>query len=193
MPKRIFLVHGWSGNPQNNWFPWIQRKLESRGFEVYAPAMPNPDEPRMDAWIPALAAAVGQADRDTFFVGHSMGCQTIVRYLQTLPDGLQVGGAVFVGGFFKRLTNEDDDPEDKAIADEWLNAPIDFKALRARIPKSVAIFSDNDPSVPLDNQDDFRDKLGSEIIMEHRKGHFSDDAGITELPSALEAVLRMAE
>ena len=35
-----------------------------------------------------------------------MGCQTIARYLETLPDEIKVGGAVFVAGFFKSLTFE---------------------------------------------------------------------------------------
>ena len=34
------------------------------------------------------------------------------------------------------------------------------------------IFSDNDPYVPLDNQDDFKIRLGSKIIIDHNKGHF---------------------
>ena len=62
------------------------------------------------------------------------------------------------------------------------------------MPKSIAIFSDNDPWVPLDNQDDFRDKLGSEIIIEHAKGHFSGgDNKCFELPIVLEKVLEMGK
>ena len=50
----------------------------------------------------------------------------------------------------------------------------------------VAIFSDNDPFVPLTETDLFREKLGAEIIMEHGKGHFSGEDGIKELPVILE-------
>ncbi|MBI5076995.1 hypothetical protein HZB94_01255 [Candidatus Falkowbacteria bacterium] len=61
------------------------------------------------------------------------------------------------------------------------------------MPKSVAIFSDNDPYVPIDNQDDFRDKLGSEIVIEHNRGHFSGPTdNVIELPVVLETILKIA-
>lgn len=47
--------------------------------------------------------------------------------------------------------------------------------------------------MPLDNQDDFRDKLDSKIIIEHNKGHFNSKAGVTELPVVFEELLKMAE
>src|SRR6185436_17234787 len=98
-----------------------------------------------------------------------------------------IGGAVFVAGFFKRLTNLEEG-EEPAIADEWLTTPIDLQKVKARIPKSVAIFSDDDPFVPEENQEAFRDVLGSEIIVEHAQGHFSGPTDKKfELPIALEA------
>ncbi len=192
MSKRVFLVHGWGGNPENNWFPWLRKKLEAEGFVVHAVVFPEPDTPHIETWVPALTKAIGTVDAETYLVGHSIGCQAVARYLESLPEGLRVGGAVFVAGWFKRLSNEDDSEEDIALGKEWLDAPMDFARVRTHLPKSVAIFSDDDSVVPLDNQDDFRDKLGSEIIIEHGKGHFSDDEGVTELPSARDAVLRLA-
>ena len=32
------MVHGWDGNPNNHWFPWLKKELEKRGFEVHVPA-----------------------------------------------------------------------------------------------------------------------------------------------------------
>jgi len=192
MIKKVFIVHGWDGYPEEGWFPWLKRELESRGFEVYVPQLPDPGTPRIENWVPALAKEVGTPDAQTYFVGHSMGCQTIARYLEKLLEGVQVGGAVFVAGFFKRLILEDD-PEVQAIDRHWLTAPINLEKVRTHLPKSVAIFSDDDPFVPLDNQDNFRDSLDAEIVVEHAKNHFSGSNGITELPAALEAVLRIAK
>ena len=42
--------------------------------------------PRIQKWVSKLAQTVGDADKQTYFVGHSMGCQTIVRYLEKLPE-----------------------------------------------------------------------------------------------------------
>lgn len=191
--KRVYIIHGWDGHPKENWFPWLKKELESRGFEVFVPQLPEPGLPEINSWVSKLAETVMSPDEETYFVGHSMGCQTIVRYLESLPNETRVGGAIFVAGFFKRLTNLEDEEDVRKIAEQWLEAPLDFSKARPHVPKSVAIFSDNDPWVPLDNQDDFRDKLGSKIIIEHNKSHFNSDANVIELPVVLEELLMMAE
>lgn len=189
MSKRIFVIHGWEGHPDEGWFPWLKRELEAREFTVVVPQLPDPDHPRIGRWIPAIANVVGTPDEQTYFIGHSMGCQAIARYLESLPEGASVGGAVFVAGFFKRLTGLGNEPDFLETEHHWLDAAPDFQKIKARLAHSVAIFSDNDPYVPLDNQDDFRDKLGSQIIIEHNVGHFSGDGGVTELPIALTSLL----
>ena len=188
--KRVFIAHGWDGYPEEGWFPWLKKELETRGFEVFVPQLPDPENPRIENWIPKLSEVVGTPDENTYFIGHSMGCQTIARYLENLPEGVKVGGAIFVAGFFKHLTNLEDDVEVKEIADHWLSAPINFEKIKAHLPKSVAVFSDNDKYVPIDNQDDFRDKLGSKIIIEHNQGHFSGENGVTEIPIVVEELLK---
>ena len=186
MSKRVFIIHGWGGYQTEGWFPWLKRELEAKGFQVFIPELPDTDKPRIQKWIPALAEVVGTADENTYFVGHSMGCQAIARYVEILDR--RVGGAVFVAGFFKRLTGLEDDPEVQETDRRWLEAPLDFGKARQNLGKSVAIFSDDDPWVPLDNQDDFRDKLGSKIVIERGMRHFSGSDGLKELPAALRAV-----
>jgi len=192
MQKRVFIVHCWEGTPEYCWYPWLKKELESRGFFVSVPQLPNTNEPRINNWVPALKEVVGIPDEQTYFVGHSMGCQTIARYLESLSGDVKVGGAVFVAGFFKRLSNVENDEITRSVVDEWLNTPLDLEKVKNHLNKSVAIFSDNDPYVPIENQEDFKNKLGSKIIIEHAKGHFSGSNGIIELPSALESILEIS-
>jgi hypothetical protein len=192
MQKRIFIIHGWDGTPEIGWFPWLKKELEARNCEVFVPQMPDPGEPRIAKWVPALSEAVGTADAETYFVGHSIGCQAIIRYLETLPDEVNVGGAVFVAGFFRHITNLEPEPEVIDVEREWITTPIDTEKVKTHLPKSVAIFSDNDPYVTLDNQEDFKNKLNSEILIEHAMGHFSGPRdGITELPIVRDKLLEM--
>lgn len=192
MFKKVFIVHGWDGYPEEGWFPWLKKELEARDFDIFVPQLPDAGTPRICPWVSALSAVVGEADEQTYFVGHSIGCQTIARYLESLSKGVKIGGAVFVAGFFKRLIGLEDDEEVKEIARHWLETPLDLMKVKSHLPKSVAIFSDDDPYVPLDNQDDFRDKLGSEIIVEHARGHFSGARdGVMELPIVLEKILSL--
>jgi len=49
--KRAFVIHGWTGRNNQDWFPWILRELEKRDYTAMAPAMPNPDYPVMSEWL----------------------------------------------------------------------------------------------------------------------------------------------
>lgn len=194
MKKRIYIVHGWSGYPEEAWFPWLKKELEAKGFNVIIPQLPDTENPRIYNWVPKLNEVVTKPDANTYFVGHSMGCQTIARYLESLPNEIHVGGAVFVAGFFKHLTGLGDKENVKTICEHWLNTPIDFAKIKSRLTKSIAIFSDNDPYVPLDNQEDFREMLKSEIIIKKSMGHFSGKRdGATILPIALQSILKISK
>ena len=157
------------------------------------PQLPDADSPRTGKWVPAIAEIVNLPDENTYFVGHSMGCQAIARYLEFLPEGVKIGGVIFVAGFFKRLTGLGEESDFKEVEKDWLKTPINLEKIKSHFDHSVAIFSDDDPYVPLDNQDDFKDKLKSKIIIQHNMNHFSSNWGITELPVVLEELLRMTE
>lgn len=190
MENRVFIVHGWGGYPQEGWFPWLKEKLEEKEFQVQIPTMPKPGKPKINLWVSQLVKVVGNVDKNTFFVGHSIGCQTILRYLEGLPGDKKVGGAVFVAGWFtlKNLTKEE-----KEIAKPWVETSIDFAKVKQHTRKFVVIFSDNDDVVPLNNKELFELRLGARTILEHQKGHFSGSDNIKRLPSALKAVSQIQE
>lgn len=71
--KRVFLIHGWEGYPEEGWRPWLRNELEKRRFKVFVPAMPDTENPKMDKWVPYLTNIVGVPDESCYFVGHSLG------------------------------------------------------------------------------------------------------------------------
>ncbi len=187
--KRVFIVHGWGGNSKEGWFPWLKKELESRGYEVFVPDMPDTENPRIGAWISYLEKLIGEPDERTYFVGHSIGCQTILRYLEKLPDSKRVGGCVFVAPWFTLMNLEKDEEK---VAEPWIKTPIDFIKVNQHTDYFMAIFSDNDDVVPLNNREMFAQKLSAKTILENGKGHFSGGDGITELTSVLSAVLEIS-
>lgn len=189
MPKRVFIVHGWDGSPEEGWFPWLKKELSARSFTAKVLAMPNPGEPVIKDWVSCLGNAVGRVDDLTYFVGHSIGCQAIMRYLAGINQEIHARGVVFVGGWV--VLNELATLEEKRIAEPWLTTKIDFWKVRQHASRFSAIFSDNDKFVPLSNKDIFERELNSKIKIEHNKGHFSGSDGVLELPSALEEVIQM--
>ena len=124
--KRVFLIHGWSGNPKEPWFVWIKKELEKRNFKVTIPKMPNPDYPKIDVWVNFLKRVIKNPDKNTYLIGHSIGCQTILRYLEKLNK--KIGGCVFVAGFFN-LDNLETKKEQK-IARPWLKKNINFYKIK---------------------------------------------------------------
>ena len=188
--KRIFLIHGWGGSPEEGWSPWLKSQLEQRGFEVHAPAMPDSAHPRMASWLETLRQTVGSPDDQCYFVGHSLGCITTLRYLEGLAENQKIGGAVLVAGFSDINIITDDD-EDISELQSFFRTDVDFETVRKHCDKFVAIHSNNDHYVALQYADMFREKLGAEVIVEEGKGHFTGGEGINELPSAPDRVLKL--
>lgn len=79
MPKRAFIIHGWEGTPDSNWFPWLADELKKKGFEAVVPQMPNADFPVAKEWLGHMQKIVGEPDENTFLVGHSLGVTAILR------------------------------------------------------------------------------------------------------------------
>lgn len=181
--KTIYIIHGWSGSPQGDWLDWATKTLRDKGYTVISPAMPDPDQPKINTWVEHLKNTAETLNTDTYFIGHSIGCQTIMRFLETKDT--KVGGAIFVAGWFN-LTNLEDD-ESKNIAKPWIETPINTQRVKDNLGYCVTILSDNDPWVPFeDTKNEFTAKLHSEIIELKDAGHVTHDDGFDELPILIE-------
>ena len=192
MTKRVFIVHGWDGYPEEAWFPWVKKKLEEEGFFVVVPQMPNAGAPEMDSWISFLHGIVGRSDEHTYFIGHSIGCQTVLRYLASLPEGIKAGGAVLVAGWVSLTPMAIRTAEDQMIARPWMERPIPYEKIISHTEKFVGIFSDDDPYVPIENQLTYREKLNADVLMLPGRGHFNEESNTKELPEAVSALNKMS-
>jgi len=187
MKRRVFIIHGWDGNPKEGWFPWLKKELTNKNFSVKVPSMPYAENPEISKWVSYLARLVGKPDKDTYFIGHSIGCQAILRYLETI--NIPIGGAVFVAGWFNLENLEDD--ETRKIARPWIETPIDIKKIKKVFPKSALIISDNDPYGAFEENKRKFKELSSEIIVLHNAGHISEDDGFTEIPTVIEQLQKI--
>lgn len=180
---RIFLIHGWGGSSQSDWLPWATNELMRLGYKVFTPDMPNTDAPVISEWVDALTNLVGTPRSDDIFIGHSIGCQTILRYLER-KDISKVGLVILVAPWFT-LSNLDDQ-EAWSIADPWLKTPIDTNIVKSKAGKLICIFSDNDPWVPYqENKEMFEKQINPQIITLHNHGHITADEGFVALPKLL--------
>ncbi|MFA6004887.1 MAG: alpha/beta hydrolase [Patescibacteria group bacterium] len=191
--KRVFIIHRWSGSPEKDWLPWLVRSIQTLrpsdiqthdSYEVFVPSMPDPDVPTIENWTTHLKHLVGKLLPTDVFIGHSIGCQTILRYLEKLPAGEKADKVILVAPFLtlKGLETE----EEFRIAKPWLRTLIDLRRIPDKANSYTLLFSDNDPFVPLDeNVQLFKKWINPEIHTLHDKGHFTQDDGIVELPELL--------
>ena len=191
--KRVFIIHGWEGYPENNWAPWIKKNLEERGFEVFTPAMPGTETPVKSVWLKTMQDLIPNPDENTYLVGHSMGCQAIQRYLETLSKGQVIGGAILVAGWINFPLWEGRTEEELKVVEDWYDKPKDYEKIKKHCKKFVSIFSSNDQFVLKENWADSEKELGAKVIVLENKSHFDDDAGIKELPEALDAILEISK
>ena len=149
-------------------------------FHVEVPPMPTPESPNMETWVPFLSKVIGKPDTDTILIGHSIGCITILRYLETLEKGERIGGAVLVAGFTDNLGYKE--------IQNFFQKPIDWDKIKQHCTKFVAIHSTNDPYVKLHHGDIFKEELKAKLIIEQEKGHMGGSDDMKELPSVIESV-----
>lgn len=169
--KRAIIVHRWEGSSHDDWRPWLKVELEKQGYEVLVPDMPDANIPVIETWVAKLAEVAGKPDINTYFIGHSIGCQAILRYLETLDS--QVGGAFFVAGWFNLENLEDGDVT--AIARPWTDTLIDIVKIKKVLLVSTLYISDNDPYGCFDENKQKFSEIGSKIVVVPGAEHFTQN------------------
>lgn len=180
------IIHGWGGTPNEGWLPWLKTELESRGWEVIAPQMPNANKPQLEEWLEKLDEVVGEPDQNTYFVGHSLGCYTFLKYIERLKPEQKIGGGVMVAGFAGNLKHN------IHVLQKYYETGLNYDKIKLHSGKYIAIASERDDYVHIQSLDEFAEHLGAITVVNNNWEHFSGSEGITELPDALTAILEIA-
>jgi hypothetical protein len=183
--KRLIIIHGWEGTPDNGWKPWLKNEAEKIGFEVFSPQMPGGKYPKLEEWLSLMNKLIKKADKHTYLIGHSLGCVTVARYLENLPKETKVGGAIFVAGFSDDLDSKE--------THNFTEKPLNADKVRSHTKKLICISSEDDKWVPFKIAKKFQEQLKAKLILDNGKGHFSGSEGINELPSALNALMEISK
>ncbi|MFO0726670.1 MAG: alpha/beta hydrolase [Myxococcota bacterium] len=169
---RLILIGRWAGGPKSDWYPWLGSRLEGRA-EVVVPKMPRPERAEISAWNAEISRVIGP-ERDlsgTVFVGHSVGCQAILRALALSEWEAPAAGFLGVGAWWSI-----DEPWESIRPWLVMDYPID----RARLAlKTSQILLSNDDPYTRDyhaNAERWRQHLGAEVWVEPGAGHFNAKA-----------------
>ncbi|MFL5345598.1 MAG: RBBP9/YdeN family alpha/beta hydrolase [Hyalangium sp.] len=184
MNRSLVIVPRWAGRPDTDFYVWLEAKLREapQGFSsVRTLDMPNPAQPTIPGWVGALSAAVGPTPApSTVLMGHSVGCQAVIRYLATLPPGHVIDGVLLVAAWW-----DVDKPWESLVP--WVETPVDLERVRAAARRFVVLLSDNDPftSNYVRNRRLWEERLGATVLLAPGARHFNNPRE----PAVLEALL----
>jgi predicted alpha/beta hydrolase family esterase len=164
--KNALILHGTDASSSANWFPWLKKELESRGYTVWVPDLPHAEKPNIQRYNEFLLANKEWVfNEDTIIVGHSSGAVAILGLLEALPEHVVVNKCFLVGSF-------KDDLGWESLKDLFLQ-PFDFEKIKKHAKEFIFIHSDNDPYCPLEHAKYLADKVGGKLILKPGEGHFS--------------------
>jgi len=170
--KNVFIFHGTEGYPEENWFPWLKEKLESKELEVFVPQFPSPPvvPAKISEWFDVLKKYDEHINEESIIVGHSLGGVFTLRILENLKHAVK---AVFLTGTpigIKPLLNYDRDYAFSGFDFNW-------EEIKKKSDNFFVFHSDNDPYVSLANGKQLSNNLGVELMFIPNAGHFNAKAG----------------
>lgn len=164
--KNAILLHGTGCTPSSYWFPSIRKFLESNGYSVWAPQLPDADVPNLKKWLPFVLENV-KFNSDTTILSHSVGGPLTLSVLESIST--RIKKAILVAGY-ARLKGDDPKPE------PILQTKYNWSKIKANAEQIFFINSDNDPWGCDHHEGQFMfDQLGGTLVVRHGEGHMGSD------------------
>lgn len=166
--KRAVILHGTDGSPQENWFPWLKTQLESRGYTVWVPELPNNHTPNRHIYNDFLLNSDWDFT-DNLIIGHSSGAVSILNLLQDKRTP-KIKTGILVGAWAHM---KETDLDKEQFKDLFPSEGFDFKLINQKADKFIFIHGDNDPYCPLDQAKWLAKQTDSQIFIIPGGGHFT--------------------
>ncbi len=173
--KNVLILHGAGNSSQGNWFPWLKKELEQKGYKVWSPNLPNSDQPILRDWLETIASNKDwKFDSESILIGHSSGATFALRLLERLPEEIRIDKTILVATFVHKGTL----PEFFPYKEGLLETPFVWGKIKNSSKSFHFIASDNDPyQCGVDNAKVLQDNLGGELILKSGEGHFNLEKG----------------
>lgn len=163
--RRFLILHGLSGSGPEHWQSWLAGRLRERGEKVAYPDLPDPDEPRLAAWLAALGPLRGE---DDVVVCHSLAC---LLWLHHRAAGGPVARRVLL------VAPPSEDADVPEIMDFF---PV---ALDPALAEGATLLcSDDDPYCPDGAAGRYGDALQVPTTVIPGGGHLNTEAGLGPWP-----------
>lgn len=174
----IYIIHGYSASPADHWFFWLKEKLEEEKNEVTIVDLPTPLTPNPKEWNEALKKQIKTIDENSFFIAHSLGCITLLKFLEESSFKKQIAGYMLVSAFNTSL------PKLNQL-DSFLKRKLDYKKLENITKNKIVIGAKDDSIVPIILTERLSFLLNADFIRLEKGGHFMAGDGYKKFPFLL--------
>ena len=176
---KVYIIHGWGHSSNMPWIKWLEEELgKKHGFEIFPLDMPNSSHPKIEEWVSYLKENVKEIGEKTYFVGHSIGCQTILRFLEKEPKSEHIKGCFFVAPWLELMGLND---AEMTIAHPWTSSKINPERVAQHTGNITCLFSEDDPYVSKEEIEKFKERFGAKILMRKHERHFEESKELREL------------
>lgn len=197
MEQNVFLIlHGWGGNKPNHWQEHLVRQLQEAGKRVYYPAMPDPSEPDLGAWLNRLRGEVEQIRSDIGIapitvLAHSLGSVTWMHFASAYTGSSPVGEQVLLVA--PPYVIPQIPPADvPSSVTAFYPPPMSPDGIRRAGRETILIASDTDDYATYDQSVGYAQRLEIPIYKLAGAGHISPYYGYGEWPWVIDWCLGRA-
>jgi len=176
----IFIIHGAYGHPGENWFPWLKAELEKKGCKVFIPKFPTPENQTLEQWLKVFEVYKNHVNKDTIFIGHSLGVPFILNLLEKFP----AKASFLVAGFCTLPENQFKEGVRTFVKD------FNYSKIKQNCKRFSVYHSDNDPYLSLNLGEELAEKLDVDLFLIKKAGHFNQKTGYTQFPLLLKGIER---
>lgn len=179
--RNVLIFHGTGGYPGENWLPWLKKELEKLGCKVYVPQFPTPEGQSLRSWLEVLKDYKQYINEQSILIGHSLGGLFLLRVLERLKHSVRA--TFFVGASIgvKPIRFYEADKKFSGFSFDW-------DKIKENAGVAAVYHSDNDPYVSIGNGEKLAKKLGIELTLVPKAGHFNTAAGYISFSDLLENI-----
>lgn len=150
------LLHGYTGSPKNNFFPWVKKELEAGGAKVYAPQMPEEETSTIEDRVESVLKSA-EFNENTVLLGHSLGSVVALKVVERLKKPIKK--LILAAGFMQGGFLDHERPFEKLF--DW---QFDVEKIKKNVGEIVILRASNDTAVPQERAEYIQSQIGGRIV-----------------------------
>lgn len=178
----IYLIHGYTASPDSNWFQDFKKNIEKEHIEISILNMPNSQSPKLKEWIDYMENSIKEIDENTIFIGHSLGCVTILNFLSN-SNTTKIKGLFLVSGFVESSPIP--------ALNEFVTPRLNYNYLKQLTPNRISISAVDDDIIPYKYSQTMAERIDAKFTLLKEGKHFIDRDNFTEFPFLINEIKKL--